>query len=113
MAAGPMTKSQLINHIAEEVEVPRKTVARMLVQAAMGLSLFGTRTIVTGIRAEVAQTLVGLDLHLDHPTIGHGAPMRARKTMWVGAVRRRGAARGASTPALRRRPGRPPALHAS
>lgn len=43
-----------------------ETVARMLVQAAMGLSLFGTRTIVTGIRAEVAQTLVGLDLHLDH-----------------------------------------------
>jgi DNA-binding protein HU-beta len=30
MAAGPMTKSQLINHIAEESEVPRKTAARML-----------------------------------------------------------------------------------
>jgi DNA-binding protein HU-beta len=30
MAAGPMTKSQLINHIAEEVEVPRKTAVRML-----------------------------------------------------------------------------------
>jgi DNA-binding protein HU-beta len=30
MAAGPMTKSQLINHIAEEVEVPRKTAAHML-----------------------------------------------------------------------------------
>ncbi|XYH97358.1 response regulator [Sorangium sp. So ce1128] len=43
-----------------------ETVARMLVQAAMGLSLLGTRTVVTGIRAEVAQTLVGLDLHLDH-----------------------------------------------
>ncbi|WP_437493667.1 response regulator [Sorangium sp. So ce1014] len=42
-----------------------ETVARMLVQAAMGLSLLGTSTIVTGIRAEVAQTLVGLDLHLD------------------------------------------------
>jgi DNA-binding protein HU-beta len=30
MAAGPMTKSQLINHIAEEAEVPRKTATRML-----------------------------------------------------------------------------------
>jgi DNA-binding protein HU-beta len=30
MAAGPMTKSQLINHIAEEAEVPRKTAQRML-----------------------------------------------------------------------------------
>jgi DNA-binding protein HU-beta len=30
MAAGPMTKSQLINHIAEEAEVPRKTVVAML-----------------------------------------------------------------------------------
>jgi len=30
MAAGPMTKSQLINHIAEEAEVPRKTAVRML-----------------------------------------------------------------------------------
>jgi DNA-binding protein HU-beta len=30
MASGPMTKSQLINHIAEEVEVPRKTAVRML-----------------------------------------------------------------------------------
>jgi DNA-binding protein HU-beta len=30
MAAGPMTKSQLINYIAEESEVPRKTAARML-----------------------------------------------------------------------------------
>ncbi|WP_437987333.1 response regulator [Sorangium sp. So ce117] len=41
------------------------TVARMLVQAAMGLSLLGTRTVVTGIRAEVAHTFVGLDLHRD------------------------------------------------
>lgn len=30
MAAGPMTKSQLINHLAEEAEVPRKTAQRML-----------------------------------------------------------------------------------
>jgi DNA-binding protein HU-beta len=30
MAAGPMTKSQLINHIAEEAEVPRKTAVAML-----------------------------------------------------------------------------------
>jgi DNA-binding protein HU-beta len=30
MAAGPMTKSQLINHIAEEVDVPRKTAVRFL-----------------------------------------------------------------------------------
>ncbi|KYF87594.1 hypothetical protein BE20_25545 [Sorangium cellulosum] len=43
-----------------------ETVAHMLVQAAKGLSLLGTRTVVTGIRAEAAQTLVRLDLHLDH-----------------------------------------------
>jgi len=30
MAAGPLTKSQLINHIAEELEVPRKTAVRFL-----------------------------------------------------------------------------------
>jgi DNA-binding protein HU-beta len=30
MASGPMTKSQLINTIAEETEVPRKTAQRML-----------------------------------------------------------------------------------
>jgi DNA-binding protein HU-beta len=30
MAAGPMTKSQLINYIAEETEVPRKTAQAML-----------------------------------------------------------------------------------
>ncbi|HET8798608.1 MAG TPA: HU family DNA-binding protein [Thermoanaerobaculia bacterium] len=30
MAAGPLTKSQLINHIAEETEVPRKTAAAFL-----------------------------------------------------------------------------------
>jgi DNA-binding protein HU-beta len=30
MASGPMTKSQLINHIAEEAEVPRKTAVAML-----------------------------------------------------------------------------------
>jgi DNA-binding protein HU-beta len=30
MAAGPMTKSQLINYISEEAEVPRKTAQRML-----------------------------------------------------------------------------------
>ncbi|HEX2833480.1 MAG TPA: HU family DNA-binding protein [Thermoanaerobaculia bacterium] len=30
MAAGPMTKSQLINYIAEEAEVPRKTAVAML-----------------------------------------------------------------------------------
>jgi DNA-binding protein HU-beta len=30
MAAGPMTKSQLINHIAESAEVPRKTAQAML-----------------------------------------------------------------------------------
>jgi DNA-binding protein HU-beta len=30
MAAGPMTKSQLINTIAEEAEVPRKTAQKML-----------------------------------------------------------------------------------
>ncbi|WP_437633741.1 response regulator [Sorangium sp. So ce854] len=41
------------------------TVACMLLRAARGLSLLGTRAIVTGIRAEVAQTLVGLDQHLD------------------------------------------------
>ncbi|AUX26865.1 hypothetical protein SOCEGT47_074350 [Sorangium cellulosum] len=41
------------------------TVASMLLRAAKGLSLLGTRAIVTGVRAEVAQTLVGLDLHLD------------------------------------------------
>ncbi|WP_437603844.1 response regulator [Sorangium sp. So ce590] len=47
------------------VKAVDETVARMLVQAAMGLSLLGTRTIVTGIHGEVARTLVGLDLHLD------------------------------------------------
>ncbi len=47
------------------VKVVDTTVACMLVRAARGLSLLGTRAIVTGIRAEVAQTLVGLDLHLD------------------------------------------------
>ncbi|MGK3998796.1 response regulator [Sorangium sp. So ce1024] len=41
------------------------TVASMLLRAAKGLSLLGTRAIVTGVRAGVAQTLVGLDLHLD------------------------------------------------
>jgi DNA-binding protein HU-beta len=30
MAAGPMTKSQLINKIAEEADVPRKTATLML-----------------------------------------------------------------------------------
>jgi DNA-binding protein HU-beta len=30
MAAGPMTKSQLINYISEETEVPRKTAQKML-----------------------------------------------------------------------------------
>jgi DNA-binding protein HU-beta len=30
MAAGPMTKSQLINYISEEAEVPRKTAQRVL-----------------------------------------------------------------------------------
>src|ERR1043165_4713926 len=30
MAAGPMTKSQLINYIAENAEVPRKTAVAML-----------------------------------------------------------------------------------
>jgi DNA-binding protein HU-beta len=30
MASGPMTKSQLINHIADEAEVPRKTAVRVL-----------------------------------------------------------------------------------
>ncbi|PYQ25705.1 MAG: DNA-binding protein [Acidobacteria bacterium] len=30
MAAGPMTKSQLINYISEEAEVPRKTATKML-----------------------------------------------------------------------------------
>ena len=30
MAAGPMTKSQLINYISEEAEVPRKTAARVI-----------------------------------------------------------------------------------
>ncbi|WP_437994290.1 response regulator [Sorangium sp. So ce145] len=47
------------------VKAVDETVARMLVQAAMGLSLLGTQTVVTGIRAEVAQTFVALDLHLD------------------------------------------------
>lgn len=42
-----------------------ESVAKMLVQMAMGLSLIGTRTIITGIRAEVAQTLVRLGLRLD------------------------------------------------
>jgi CheY-like chemotaxis protein len=41
------------------------TVAGMLVKAARGLSLLGTRAIITGVRGEVAETLVGLDLHLD------------------------------------------------
>jgi DNA-binding response OmpR family regulator/anti-anti-sigma regulatory factor len=47
------------------VKAVDETVARMLVQAARGLSLLGTRTVVTGIRPEVAQTLVGLDLHIE------------------------------------------------
>jgi len=30
MASGPMTKSQLINHLAETIEVPRKTAVAFL-----------------------------------------------------------------------------------
>ncbi|MEO8380184.1 MAG: HU family DNA-binding protein [Acidobacteriota bacterium] len=30
MASGPMTKSQLINHLAEQTEVPRKTAVAFL-----------------------------------------------------------------------------------
>ncbi|MFZ2490166.1 MAG: HU family DNA-binding protein [Thermoanaerobaculia bacterium] len=30
MAAGPMTKSQILNHIAEEAEVSKKTATQML-----------------------------------------------------------------------------------
>jgi DNA-binding protein HU-beta len=30
MAAGPLTKSQLINYIAEDADVPRKTAQKML-----------------------------------------------------------------------------------
>ncbi|HET7434856.1 MAG TPA: HU family DNA-binding protein [Thermoanaerobaculia bacterium] len=30
MAAGPLTKSQILNHIAEEAEVSKKTVAQIL-----------------------------------------------------------------------------------
>jgi anti-anti-sigma regulatory factor len=41
------------------------TVASRLVQAARGLDLLGTRAIITGIRPEVAQTLVGLRIPLD------------------------------------------------
>ncbi|WP_437627746.1 response regulator [Sorangium sp. So ce1151] len=48
------------------VKAVDETVGLLLVQAALGLSLLGTQTIVTGIRAEVAQTLVRLDLHLAH-----------------------------------------------
>lgn len=47
------------------VKAVDETVASMLVRAARGLSLLGARAIITGIRADVAQTLVGLHLHLD------------------------------------------------
>jgi anti-anti-sigma regulatory factor len=41
------------------------TVASMLIHAARGLKLLGTHAIITGIRAEIAQTLVMLDVRLD------------------------------------------------
>jgi CheY-like chemotaxis protein len=41
------------------------TVAGMLVQVARGLELLGTRAIITGIRPDVAQTLIRLELRLD------------------------------------------------
>ncbi|WP_438024153.1 response regulator [Sorangium sp. So ce233] len=47
------------------VKVVDATVAGALVQAARGLELLGTRAIITGVRPEVAQTLVRLDLRLD------------------------------------------------
>ena len=37
MAAGPLTKSQILNHIAEEAEVSKKTVAQVL-EALTGLA---------------------------------------------------------------------------
>ncbi|WP_437670160.1 response regulator [Sorangium sp. So ce131] len=46
------------------VKAVDETVASMLLRAARGLALLGTRTVVTGIRPEVAQTLVRLDLGL-------------------------------------------------
>ncbi|WP_437603089.1 response regulator [Sorangium sp. So ce590] len=46
------------------VNVADETVASMLVQAARGLGLLGTRAIITGIRPEVAQALVRLALGL-------------------------------------------------
>lgn len=42
-----------------------ETVASLLVDAARGLGLLGTRAVITGIRSEVAQTLVGLSLPLN------------------------------------------------
>jgi CheY-like chemotaxis protein/anti-anti-sigma regulatory factor len=41
------------------------TLAGMLVRAARGLELLGTRSVITGIRPEMAQTLVELAIHLD------------------------------------------------
>ncbi|WP_438020379.1 response regulator [Sorangium sp. So ce315] len=46
------------------VSIVDETVACMLVQAARGLGLLGTRAIITGIRPEVAQSLVRLDIGL-------------------------------------------------
>jgi anti-anti-sigma regulatory factor len=42
-----------------------ETVAGMLVRMAGGLRLLGTRTVITGIRPEVARTLIDLALSLD------------------------------------------------
>jgi DNA-binding response OmpR family regulator/anti-anti-sigma regulatory factor len=47
------------------VKVVDTIVATMLIQTARGLDLLGTRAIITGIRPEVAQMLVRLDLLLD------------------------------------------------
>ncbi|WP_434047681.1 MULTISPECIES: response regulator [Sorangium] len=72
------------------VSVVDETVASMLVQAARGLGLLGTRAIITGIRPEVAQSLVRLDLGLD------GLVTKASLQAGVAhALRARGRASGA------------------
>jgi len=45
-----------------------ESVASMLVNAARGLRLLGTRTVITGIRSEVARTLVQMDASLEKIT---------------------------------------------
>jgi anti-anti-sigma regulatory factor len=41
-----------------------ESVAKMLLVAASGLRLLGTRTVITGIRSEVARTLVHINASL-------------------------------------------------